>query len=375
MPWLRFDDQFNNHPKILQAGFVAAALHMRAIIYCGQYLTDGFVPASVPDTLINLGQGKALFVGDMDYLERAESKLTVVLNWELVERLVEVGLWAEVEGGWQIHDYLEWNPSGEETKLRRAGAKEAKVKAGRLGGLAKAAAAKQNPSSGLAESQQNPSSAEAETKQAPDPEPSPQNDPGLEKGRPVPTKTGRRGAEKTKQKQDPNINPSRTLAESKQTSSRTPSKSVANPSPDPDPDPDPDRVRDRCSSTLRVIGADRSEDIKIVVAHYQNHHPRSHPKLNSKSKEWRAIRARLEEGWTVQDLCDAIDGCHRSPWHQGENDRNKKYDSLELITRDGSKVQQFMEIPTTNATAGYSTKSIQTAQAALAWATEEESNG
>lgn len=40
----------------------------------------------------------------------------------------------------------------------------------------------------------------------------------------------------------------------------------------------------------------------------------------------------------------AIDGIHFSPFHQGENDRGKKYDSLELCMRDGSHVQQFIEV-------------------------------
>ncbi len=86
-------------------------------------------------------------------------------------------------------------------------------------------------------------------------------------------------------------------------------------------------------------------DIHAVFNHYKTHHPRAHRKPNSKSKEWKAIKARLADGYTVDDLKAAIDGCHRSPFHQGDNEKGIKYDSLELIMRDSSKVTQFMEVP------------------------------
>ena len=106
--------------------------------------------------------------------------------------------------------------------------------------------------------------------------------------------------------------------------------------PDPDPDPDP-YLKPKTTVGLK------SDHVVEVFDHYRTHHPRAHRKPSPKSKEWRAIKARFAEGYTVQDLCSAIDGCHKSPWHMGANERGRKYDSLELITRDGSKVQQFME--------------------------------
>jgi len=56
------------------------------------------------------------------------------------------------------------------------------------------------------------------------------------------------------------------------------------------------------------------------------------------------VRARLEEGYLVDALKLAIDGCHRSPFHQGENERGTKYDSLELIMRDSDHVAKFIEL-------------------------------
>ena len=84
-----------------------------------------------------------------------------------------------------------------------------------------------------------------------------------------------------------------------------------------------------------------------VFEHYRKYHPRAHKKPKSTMQEWKKIQARLNEGYSVEDLCLAIDGCHQSPYHMGENERNRKFDSLELIVRDSSKVTQFIEFVNT----------------------------
>jgi uncharacterized protein YdaU (DUF1376 family) len=86
-----------------------------------------------------------------------------------------------------------------------------------------------------------------------------------------------------------------------------------------------------------------ASDIRAVFAHYRQWHPRAMVTPRPESKEWRSIAARLREGATVEDLCKAIDGYHRDPWHCGENDRNKAYLDLSLIMRDGTHVQRGLE--------------------------------
>lgn len=85
----------------------------------------------------------------------------------------------------------------------------------------------------------------------------------------------------------------------------------------------------------------RDVDVMRVLEHYQRLHPQS--RLTEKSKEARLIRERMAEGYTVEQLCRAIDGYHRSPHHQGENDRRTKYLSLELFVRDSKHVQAGIE--------------------------------
>jgi hypothetical protein len=73
-----------------------------------------------------------------------------------------------------------------------------------------------------------------------------------------------------------------------------------------------------------------------VFEHWRSVHRPTARVFDAKTRK--AVEARLAEGFTEADLIQAIDGCKASPHHQGQNDRGKKYDSLELICRDGSKV-------------------------------------
>lgn len=93
MMWLRIDDQFSDHPKLVRAGDLAAWLHVCGLCYCARHLTDGLIP---------LGQAER-----MDY------------SGERIERLVSAGLWEKTEDGYLVHDYLDYNPSRAEVLASR----------------------------------------------------------------------------------------------------------------------------------------------------------------------------------------------------------------------------------------------------------------
>ena len=80
-----------------------------------------------------------------------------------------------------------------------------------------------------------------------------------------------------------------------------------------------------------------------VYGQYLLHHPRAAKTLASTSKDAKLIKARLAEGFTVQDLQSAIDGNHLSPFHCGKNDHSRQYHNLDLIFRDQSRVTDFIE--------------------------------
>jgi len=56
-----------------------------------------------------------------------------------------------------------------------------------------------------------------------------------------------------------------------------------------------------------------------------------------------AMRGRLREGYSEEELLAAIDGCASSPFHTGENQSQKRYDDITLICRSGSKLEGFIE--------------------------------
>ena len=109
MTWIRLDDQIAHHPKFIAAGPIAAWLWVCGNGYCNKYLTDGFIPASALGTL-----------GDVTNVEK----------WAM--RLVEVGLWKKVSGGFNVHDFHDYNPTAAEVKEVRA----KRSAAGKAGGKA-----------------------------------------------------------------------------------------------------------------------------------------------------------------------------------------------------------------------------------------------
>lgn len=68
----------------------------------------------------------------------------------------------------------------------------------------------------------------------------------------------------------------------------------------------------------------------------------NHPRSDLTGKRKSAISARLNQGFTVDEIKQAIDGCASSPYHMGQNDQGTVYDDLTLICRDDGKLQMFI---------------------------------
>lgn len=115
MTWVRLDDDFGNHPKLREAGPLGIAMQVVALCYCNKYLTDGFIPRSVIPSLLNL-EGLAMRCWEGELVGGGQNA-----DWSLiVEDLIGAGLWHEVDGGYQIHDYLEYQPSRAQVLAERA---------------------------------------------------------------------------------------------------------------------------------------------------------------------------------------------------------------------------------------------------------------
>lgn len=99
MSWVRLDDSFHTHPKVLAAGNAGAGLFVRCLTYCSSHLTDGFVPSAAAKLLGSTSD---------------------------IKRCVAAGLLERVEGGWRIPDYLDFNPSADQVRQRIAKERERK---------------------------------------------------------------------------------------------------------------------------------------------------------------------------------------------------------------------------------------------------------
>lgn len=83
-----------------------------------------------------------------------------------------------------------------------------------------------------------------------------------------------------------------------------------------------------------------SADIRAVFDHWKQ--VMDSPKSNLDAKRKSAIEARLKDGFTVEDLKTAIDGCRKTPHNMGDNDRGQKFNDIELICRNAPNVERFM---------------------------------
>lgn len=105
MSWLRLDDKFTRHRKVAALSDAAFRVHVTALGHAAEFETDGRI--STADLVV------------MPSLPRGV-KLT-----RAIEKLIEADLWHEDgDGAWQIHDFLDWNPSREDRNAKRNAARE-----------------------------------------------------------------------------------------------------------------------------------------------------------------------------------------------------------------------------------------------------------
>lgn len=85
MPYLNLDDNFADHPKVDALSDGAFRLHAAGLLHCAKNLTDGFVD------------------------ERRVARLTRTYKPVYLAELVTAAMWLRVLGGYDLHDYLDWN--------------------------------------------------------------------------------------------------------------------------------------------------------------------------------------------------------------------------------------------------------------------------
>lgn len=84
-----------------------------------------------------------------------------------------------------------------------------------------------------------------------------------------------------------------------------------------------------------------AEDVSRIFSYWQS--TLDHPTAKLTTERRRKVEARLKEGYSVEQIIQAIDGCAASPFHRGQNDTGQVWDDLELICRNGSKLEGFLK--------------------------------
>ena len=108
MSWAKLDDQFFTHPKVIDLPKDAKLLFLAALTHCTGQLTNGFI---TPGALRVVAA-------------------TVDVSRDEAQTLVAAGLWETADGGWQVHDYLVYQP----TRDKALATKQSRAEAGSKGG-------------------------------------------------------------------------------------------------------------------------------------------------------------------------------------------------------------------------------------------------
>ena len=98
MSWFPLEETITDHPKILQVGHKGFALYVAGLCYASKHLTNGFILTPAVSSLL-------------PDLRAQVAKVAV--------GLVNAGLWEEASGGYQVHDYLDYQRSREQVEARR----------------------------------------------------------------------------------------------------------------------------------------------------------------------------------------------------------------------------------------------------------------
>jgi hypothetical protein len=119
MPWVRLDDEFAEHPKVLSLSYRGRWMHIAALCYSNRMLTDGFIPRPMVASLCPHEETDPIDEGPA----------------QLARSLCALGLWdvAERNGlvGYQIHDFAIYQPSKRDVLAARKQVRLARSLAGK----------------------------------------------------------------------------------------------------------------------------------------------------------------------------------------------------------------------------------------------------
>ncbi|MDQ3224618.1 MAG: hypothetical protein M3Q75_14280 [Gemmatimonadota bacterium] len=110
MGWVRVDDAFYDHRKFNKVTVLGMGVWIAGLAYCNRNLTDGFIPNKAIPGLVST-DGLGLYTGTHGGRDVTPADGA----WELLR----AELWSEGAGGWQVHDYHDYQPSAQQVRAER----------------------------------------------------------------------------------------------------------------------------------------------------------------------------------------------------------------------------------------------------------------
>lgn len=96
------------------------------------------------------------------------------------------------------------------------------------------------------------------------------------------------------------------------------------------------KTRKKRKTAPRSANTEFQQEVRAVVDHYRTIYPERLKGFSMDGQLAGKIRGRLREGYSVAELCEAIDGLHQIPFNV-----EKGHTSLELIVRNGGQVDKY----------------------------------
>jgi hypothetical protein len=85
---------------------------------------------------------------------------------------------------------------------------------------------------------------------------------------------------------------------------------------------------------------DLNQQVQQLFEHWKARTAHAHAQLDPKRKT--VIETALNQGYSVNELSQAVDGCCQTPFNMGDNERGQRYDGLQVILRDADQIDRFI---------------------------------
>ena len=108
------------------------------------------------------------------------------------------------------------------------------------------------------------------------------------------------------------------------------------------PNPNPE-AKPKSKNIISKTSIKNSVNASVVAVFEHWKTTMKHPRANLDQNRRDLICQALEWGYSVEEICEAITGCFRTPFYMKENPRGQYYTGLHIILRDADQIDKFIK--------------------------------